>query len=122
MIGQFGRAAGSIRAFLWSSGCRRWWALLVSSLLVAAALEWIGIPAAPMLGPMLAAIVLQGTGRGVRVPDGASVVAQAVIGCLIARTVTPSFAREFATYWHVLVGAVALSLAASVALGWAMSR
>jgi membrane AbrB-like protein len=100
----------------------RWAVLLAGSALAAAVLQWVGLPAALMLGPLAAAILVQTAGGAVKVPRAFLAAAQAVIGCLVARSITPAIVGSFAGHWPVTLGVVALSLAASVAIGWAMSR
>ena len=67
----------------------QWSVLLVLSLVIAAVLEWIGIPAALLMGPMAAAILLGTNGATVRVPRRPYIGAQALVGCLIARAIDP---------------------------------
>lgn len=100
----------------------RWAALLAASGLLAAVLTWAGLPAALMLGPLVAAILVQVAGGVVKLPRPPVVMAQAVIGCLVARSITPTVITGLAGHWPVFVGVVALSVAASTAIGWAMSR
>jgi len=100
----------------------RWAVLLAASALAATALQWARLPAALLLGPLIAAILVQTAGGVVAVPRAFLVVAQAVIGCLVARSITPAIVGGFASHWPVFLGVVALSMAASVAIGWAMSH
>ena len=100
----------------------RWIVLLAVSALGAGLLQWARLPAALMLGPLVAAVLVQTAGGAVRVPRAFMVVAQAVIGCLIARSITPAVVGGFANHWPVVLGVVALSIAASAAMGWSMSR
>lgn len=100
----------------------RWTLLIVVSLLLAAGLAWARLPAAFMLGPMIAAILMQMAGGTVKVPGFLMAVAQAVLGCLIAQSITSAIIGGLALHWPVFVAVVALSLAASAAIGWTMSR
>ncbi|MEW6643820.1 MAG: AbrB family transcriptional regulator [Pseudomonadota bacterium] len=100
----------------------RWAVLLAASALLAAVLSWARLPAALMLGPLVAAILVQMAGGAVQLPRVPVVVAQAVIGCLVARSITPTVITGLAGHWPVFVGVVALSVAASAAIGWTMSR
>ncbi len=100
----------------------RWAELLAGSLLVGGIPEWIKLPAALMLGPLAVAVVMQMSGGAVKVPRPLTAAAQAIIGCLVAQFITPAIISGFARQWPVFVGVVALSVAASAAIGWAMSR
>jgi len=62
----------------------QWLLLLAISLLFAAILEFVALPAALLIGPMLAGIVAGTNGATVRLPKPAFHAAQAIIGCLIA--------------------------------------
>jgi membrane AbrB-like protein len=100
----------------------RWAVLLAASVLTAAILQWARLPAALLLGPLVAAVLVQTAGGAVKVPRAFMAAAQAVIGCLVARAMTPSIVGGFAVHWPVFLAVVLLSLAASAAIGWAMSR
>ena len=100
----------------------RWTVLLVASILLASALQWVRLPAAFMLGPLVAAVLAQTAGGAVKIPRTLIAAAQAIIGCLIAHSITPAIVVGFMHNWPIFLGVVALSVAASVAIGWAMSR
>ncbi|MEX6505575.1 AbrB family transcriptional regulator [Jiella sp. M17.18] len=100
----------------------RWPALLAMSAVVAVLLELAGIPAALLLGPMAAGVVMGVTGNAVTIPKVPYYLAQAVIGCLIASSITVSILTTFLQDWMIYVGIVVIVIAASSALGWLMSR
>ena len=100
----------------------RWAVLLAASALGAGLLQWARLPAALMLGPLAVAVLVQTAGGAVRVPRAFMAVAQAVIGCLIARSITPAIVGGFASHWPVFLAVVALSIAAGAGIGWTMSR
>ncbi|WP_329639519.1 AbrB family transcriptional regulator [Phenylobacterium sp.] len=100
----------------------RWAVLLAASALAAGLLQWARLPAALMLGPLAAAMLVQTAGGAVKVPRAFMAVAQAAIGCLVARSMTPAIVGGFASHWPVFVGVVALSIAAAAGIGWTMSR
>jgi len=105
-----------------SSAFVQWALLAVVSFAFAAGLIQLRLPAALLLGPMFAGIVFGTRGASVRVPELAYVGAQAVVGGLIAKSVTPALGQMFVAHglWFVLV--VALALVASSGLGVALSR
>ncbi|HEY0178221.1 MAG TPA: AbrB family transcriptional regulator [Dokdonella sp.] len=99
------------------------WAVLgVLSAALTAALLALRLPAALLLGPMLAAIACGTHGAAVRVVGVAYTAAQAVVGVMIAGTITPSIAHTFAAHWPWFIGSVAATLAASSTLGFVLSR
>jgi uncharacterized protein len=100
----------------------RWTVLLAASLLLASLLQWARLPAAFMLGPLAAAVLAQTVGATVKIARTPMAAAQAIIGCLVARSITPTIIGGFAHHWPLFLGVVALSVAASTAIGWTMSR
>jgi uncharacterized protein len=99
------------------------WLMLVGvSLALSAVLVWLEIPAALLLGPMLAGILLTAGGGQVDVPDLPFVLAQGLIGCMVANMLPPSLAGEVASHWSVFVFGVFSVLAASACLGWLLTR
>lgn len=69
----------------------QWLVLLVFSLLFAGALEIAALPAALLIGPMLAAILAGTNGATVRIPKPLFGSAQAVVGCLVAASISTDF-------------------------------
>jgi len=100
----------------------RWAALLAASLLLGGVLQWLQLPAALMLGPLTAAVLVQRAGGSVRVPRVLMAAAQAVIGCLVARSVTPANITGFTLHWPVFLAVVAAAVAASILIGWGVGR
>jgi membrane AbrB-like protein len=100
----------------------RWAVLLAASALAAGLLQWVRLPAALLLGPLVAAILAQTAGGAVTIPRAFLAAAQTVIGCLVARSITAPIVAGFVSRWPVLLAVVALSVAASAAIGWCMSR
>jgi membrane AbrB-like protein len=103
-------------------GWGRWAVLLAASALAAGLLQWARLPAALLLGPLAAAILVQTAGGAVAIPRTFLAAAQTVIGCLVARSITAPIVAGFASHWPVFVGVVVLSVAASATIGWCMSR
>lgn len=110
-----GRLAGKSRALLWGF-------ILLLSLVFATALELAHLPAAMLIGPMLAAIVAGTNGASVRVPRPAFGAAQAVVGCLIAASIEPEILSAFADGWLLFLAVVLATVAASSLLGYLISR
>lgn len=100
----------------------QWAALLALSLLFATVLEIARLPAALLIGPMIAAIIAATNGATVRVPRPAFAASQAVVGCLIAASISPEIFSAFANDWALFAGSVVATLAASSFLGWFVSR
>jgi membrane AbrB-like protein len=100
----------------------QWTALLLVSLLFVGALEFAGLPAALLIGPMLAGIVAGTNGATTRMPYVAFAAAQAMIGCLIANSISPDIFSTFYAQWPLFLGVVLSTIAASSLLGWLISH
>ena len=99
------------------------WLILVSfSLLLAGALELAALPAALLIGPMLAAIMAGINGATVRVPRPLFGSAQAIVGCLVASSISADIFPVFYDEWPLFLGVVMATVAASSLLGWLISR
>jgi membrane AbrB-like protein len=85
-------------------------------------LAWLRIPAALLLGPMLGGIALAAGGGTVRVPNWAFLLAQGLIGCMIANMAPLAIAGEMLSRWPVFVFGVLAVIAVSTFLGWLMTR
>ncbi len=99
------------------------WAVLVAgSALLLVALRLLGLPGSWMLGPMIAGVVVGVKGGTIRVPSVVYLVAQSLIGCMVAGQITRPVVRSFARDWPVFLAAVLATLLASSALGWLLNR
>lgn len=100
----------------------RWTGLLVLSAILVAILQLARLPAALMLGPMLAAITFAVAEKTVVVPRIATSIAQALVGCLVANAIPMTILAEIAKDWPVFIGGVASVMVAAVALGYILAR
>ena len=91
-------------------------------MILATVLELIGLPAALLLGPMLAGILLATNGGALRAPRVPVIAAQAVVGCLIARAMTADIVLTFLRDWPLFLGVVLVIVATSGLLGWGIAR
>jgi uncharacterized protein len=87
-----------------------------------ALLLWLHAPAALMLGPLLAAVTISVAGGRVRLPLSPFVLAQGIVGCMIAKSVPLTIAGDILGHWLLFtVGVLSVVLVSSL-LGWAMTR
>jgi len=95
----------------------QWAVLLALSAGFTAVLEWAGLPAALLLGPMVGAIVVSVCGGSVRVADGLFLIGQAVVGCMMAATITPAIVGTLLQNWLLFLGGVVSVIVVSSILG-----
>ncbi len=100
----------------------RWTGLAALSLVIVLALQRAGLPAALLLGPMVAGILFSLGGAGIALPALPFRLAQALVGCMIARILATPVLLEIARDWPVFLAGVASVVAASAVLGWTMAR
>jgi len=99
-----------------------WVSLLVLSAAAAAILEYAAVPAALLIGPMAVGIGVALCGAELRLPFPAFVLAQGVIGTLIAMSITPDVLDSFTHHWLLFLAIVLVTIVASSAIGWLLSR
>jgi membrane AbrB-like protein len=97
-------------------------ALFVLSVVLELLLEQLQLPAALLLGPMAAAIICAALQTDIRIPMLLFTCGQAIVGCMIARTITGSIVRAMMADWMVFIGAVVVVVIISNGLGWLLAR
>lgn len=100
----------------------RWIALLALSTFAALVLNAANLPAAWLLGPLVAGAALAAIDRSVKIPGIAFALSQGILGCMIARALPLSLAGEVLQDWPLFVIGVLFVIAASSALGWILTR
>ncbi|MCM5560018.1 AbrB family transcriptional regulator [Pleomorphomonas sp. JP5] len=99
-----------------------WAVLLSASVAISVALEMAHLPAALLLGPMLAAILLGFNGRAVAVPRPAFMMAQGVVGTMMARAMPPNVLGEILSVWPIVLIGVASVVLTANAIGYVLAR
>lgn len=100
----------------------QWCLLLLLSAILAGCLELTGIPAALLMGPMVAAAIVGMNGGTIRLPRPALLCGQALIGTMIAETISPGILVTFFANWPLFLAIVAAVIAMSTLSGFVMSR
>jgi membrane AbrB-like protein len=100
----------------------QWVILLGLSALFSLILELLHLPAALLLGPMIAAIILAMANGTVRLPPILFFLAQGALGCMIARSVPLSIFAEIGRHWPIFLLGVASVITAAATLGWLLTR
>ena len=100
----------------------QWVALLALSVALIVPLELTGFPAALLLGPMLAAILFGVGDAQLRVPSPVFIVAQAVIGCMMARALPSAVFVELVNEWPIYVLGISSVVVVAAGLGILLAR
>lgn len=100
----------------------QWAAMGLLSVLLFALLQRAALPAAALLGPMVAGILMGMGGATVRVPRAGFIGAQALIGCSVAHAVTGSILVSVGENWPSMVAVVLITVLASGLVGWMLVR
>jgi len=100
----------------------QWVGMLAFSVLLVWVLEIAHLPAALLLGPMIAAIVMAACEGSIKVPTNIFVLAQAFVGCMMAQSIPLSLAGEIARDWPIFVAGIFSVLVCSSVLGLVLTR
>jgi uncharacterized protein len=111
-----------LRSRLQGSPLAQWTLLAAVSVPLAALLETMGLPAALLIGPMIAGILVGSNGGTIRAPRLPVFAAQTIVGCLVARAITGDIVLRFLKDWPLFLGVILCIVAASTALGWLLTR
>lgn len=99
-----------------------WAALLAASASVAYGLTLAHFPAALLLGPMLVAIVFGVRGAPIRIPKPGFQAAQALVGCLVAKSVTADIVGTLAGDGFLILAVVLVTVMAGAVVGVVLTR
>jgi membrane AbrB-like protein len=96
---------------------RSWGVLIVLTLALTAVMRVGHVPGALMLGPLVAGMIVAIYLPGARIPRRLPIVAQAVLGCVIARVMSPELLAQFLPHWPLIVVMNLLMIFGIFALG-----
>lgn len=95
------------------------WALLIPlSVVLVGLFDHMGIPSAPLLGPVVVSAVMGIRGTGIRVPRPVHEFAQGIAGCLIAHYLSPEIFQAMALIWPTVLVFVLMTLLIACLVGW----
>lgn len=100
----------------------QWLSLMLLTSALVVGLRAAHVPAALLLGPMLAAIIFAVSGSSIRLPRGFTIAAQAILGCLIAQAIDAQLMAVIGAHWELLVGFSLATMLIAAALGWSITR
>ena len=100
----------------------QWGMLCVLSLLLSIGFLALHLPAALLLGPMIAGIIFSMRGATLQLPRSAFLAAQAILGCMIAQNLTGSILTTLAVNWPIVLAILLVTLLSSAIVGWLLVR
>jgi uncharacterized protein len=100
----------------------QWGLLLVASIAFVWLLELIRIPAALLLGSMAAGIGVAAFEGRIAAPKWLFVMAQGVVGCLVARSIGPDILTTILRQWPIFLICVGAVIFFGLALGGLLAR
>ena len=100
----------------------RWAILVAASLILVALLELTRLPAALLLGPMIAAIGLAATGGALKLPGPLFFGAQGVVGIMIASNLPVALFGKMLVDWPIFIVGVLSTIVVANGLGWLLAR
>lgn len=100
----------------------QWAGLAALSAVVAFSLDHVRLPAAFLIGPLVAAIAVRLAGAAIRVARPVMFGSQAVVGAMIGAALTPSIVVTFRADWPILLSVVAATIVFANLAGWLLSR
>lgn len=100
----------------------QWLILLLASLVLGFGLQICHIPAALLLGPMIVGVTMGLLGASVRIPAPYFIASQAVLGCMIAQSLSPAIVTPLLDDWPLVLLVLIATLMASGISGWCLVR
>lgn len=100
----------------------QWAFLVLTSLALIMPLELLHLPAGVLLGAMLAGIGLTALDGRLNLPSLPFLMAQALVGCLMARSLGPGLLPVLAAQWPLFLFGVVAVILFSVSLGALLAR
>ncbi|MBL4802191.1 MAG: AbrB family transcriptional regulator [Emcibacter sp.] len=101
---------------------KSWVALLILTGVLTAGMRLAHLPGALMLGPMFAGMIVALNLPTIKLPKWTTIVAQGVLGCLIASVMPPEFLVMAAPFWPLIVGMNLLQILGIFGLGVVATR
>lgn len=105
-----------------TTGATQWAVLTALSLVLVAIALGLRIPAATMVGPMLAAIFVAVAEARIRIAPIPFIAAQGIIGCMVGSSIPLTVFSDIARDWPLFVFAIAATLAAASGVGYVLTR
>ncbi len=104
------------------SAASRWVQLLIVSVIIAALMQKIHLPAALFLGPLVAGVIFGARGAGLKVNQKLFYVAMGVVGCMMGNLITTESLNVFVHKWPLFFAIIFTTIFASSVVGYVMTR
>lgn len=99
-----------------------WAALVLFSIACEVLLNLVHLPGSLLLGPMIAGIVFALAGSGLRLPMPVFQGGQALVGAMVAMSITPAVVMTVLGDWQLCLAVVGATILASGVVGWMLAR
>ncbi len=100
----------------------RWGILVILSAMFGALLTAVHLPAALLLGAIIAGILVETCQAEIHIPKLPFNISQGIIGCLVANAFTLDILHSFIRRWPVFLTIVLIIIFSCCVLGWAISK
>lgn len=100
----------------------RWPLMITLSAVLGGLLQLLHFPAALLLGPLIAGVVVALRGEAPAISRPAFMIAQTVVGCLIAQSMPLDVFSEIGSIWPLILSGVVFVISAAALLGWVQMR
>lgn len=100
----------------------QWTALIALSALLGGLFTLLGLPAALLMGPMLAGIAVTVSGGSIDLPGKGFIFAQGLVGCMIAGMLTKMLTGMPTSHWGAIIAGALSVVVIATALGWFLNR
>jgi len=100
----------------------RWGILVILSALSGTLLTAIHLPAALLLGAIIAGILVETCQAEIQMPQIPFYISQGIIGCMVANALTKEIVHSFIHQWPVFLAIVLIIILSCCTLGWTMSK
>jgi len=100
----------------------QWTLLVVSSLILGFIFQAFHVPAALLLGPMIIGVLMGLLGATVRIAPIFFKIAQGILGCMIAQSLSPSILPPLLNDWPMVLLVLIATLMASGLSGWLLVK
>ncbi len=100
----------------------QWSLLVVASLILGFLFQAFHVPAALLLGPMIVGVLMGLLGATVRIAPIFFKIAQGILGCMIAQSLSPSLLPPLLNDWPMVLLVLVATLLASGLSGWLLVK